>query len=245
MKIKKFIRKRFKKISKHLRDFSISNSSQSLHQFRVEIKKLKALHLYINFIDPKQDPDKMMNPHKKIFRVSGELRDGDMLNNLANRYGVTLYTTTKTHQRSEQIKMMTALLPAYLNSLHMERDRLYKITKNISKKRLGKFLKRQETKVKKILSKDNIEKKLHTARKISKNIIYLSMLDKKFSAVKMSLYGKLQKLLGEWHDKLVMMEKFKKSASRKLPTIYEKLKKGKERDVDTIRIFSRRFQQTQ
>ena len=71
----------------HLQLARDSFDQEAIHQFRLNLKRIKALfHLTAFCTGDKLNPDALFQPLKKIFKPSGRVRDAQVLTDLVNSY---------------------------------------------------------------------------------------------------------------------------------------------------------------
>src|SRR5579872_4755604 len=82
----KFLDKEWKEMSSRLKAFLESGDQEELHQFRVQIKKLRAMLYLFEHTSRQHGIAKEFKPVRKIFKHAGQIRDAHINLQLSSRY---------------------------------------------------------------------------------------------------------------------------------------------------------------
>ena len=236
MKSKKYIRDRFKKITKYLLLFRETKQPENLHQYRVEIKKINAFHLFLEYCDKDFKGTKKFKQCHSLFHQSGKIRDFVVMHNLMKKYNIDFIAPTSVSDTKKHLKKIRKFcddIPSYLNTLKNTEEELLKKRSFIHKKELHHYLKKRKKKIGELLHSSS-GKHLHDARKAGKDILYLSKLDKGYKAETIQYFDKLQTAIGNWHDKQVLITTLDEIHNPRNNDILKKLKLERKIDLQTI-----------
>src|SRR5687767_13053545 len=81
-RFEEFVYQQFRSLIMHLKNWHLSNEPETLHQVRVDIKKIKATLSVINGSKKDFKLNKHFQPLHQIFRNAGAIRDSDVLTRL-------------------------------------------------------------------------------------------------------------------------------------------------------------------
>jgi CHAD domain-containing protein len=216
MGLKDYIEIRVEAIKKELLLYKKDISPEHLHQFRVEVKKLKAANLLIGYYHKNFNTRKIFKSHQKIFRRSGEIRDYDVRDQLNKERPINSDNSNKCRRQYLcKIKKLKHAIPVYLNTLDSTKKTLLKACKGIHQSEVVFYINQRKSKIKRLLNKENFSKKLHTARKVCKEVVYLSRLNNIIDTKSLKYYDRLQNLIGEWHDEQLLIQSLQKEKTNK------------------------------
>ena len=84
--LQKYFAQRVKNLFNHLHNFELNGDDISLHDFRVEIKKLRAVIKFLRDIYPKQKLKKAGHLLRTIFQTAGEIREYQLMQQWLQKY---------------------------------------------------------------------------------------------------------------------------------------------------------------
>lgn len=203
--------RQFKSLIKHLKKYSASREPETLHQIRVDIKKIKAV---LSIID---ESKKGFKAHKKfislrdIFRKAGVIREPDVLIQLLLRYEVKGVDDTLLSGNQENLAAaFESEIPNFVKTVKSLRNNLEADIEHVHKDDLMRYMRRKKKEVKSQLYPRPKMRIIHKARKSIKEIVYLSEADGKLKKREAKFYDGLQNIIGEFHDKQVLLGILKK-----------------------------------
>lgn len=210
-KLKKFFRKRNKKIDqlfkKNARTFSISD----FHELRVEIKKIKALFTFIDFCSPHFKWKPSFKPYKIIFAKAGNVRELQLEEKeLGNNSARNLLKDYLLHLRKLKIQaqkdFFENITADLKESIENSFDKIKPFLSKTNKKKASIYLEKKGRQIEKLSGKKILKtNKLHEFRKHLKTFGYTrTMLDKNLPDKKLNRSENFQELLGKWHDKEII-----------------------------------------
>ena len=215
MKKKKAVKqldKLWKGMKSHLKTFLETNSQDDLHQFRVHVKKLKALlTLYASEPENKGLLHEF-KPVKTVFKAAGDIRNAHINLQLGEKH--QLQDENFNQHQQQILQQGTARFKSqgksYLKRLKKAHIALQNNLHKLQGKTVRNFYKDKLNQVDAFFTAPTFDEAMHTARKNIKLLIY----NQKASAE--ALHGKLQintdylnqlqDKIGQWHDHLLTME---------------------------------------
>ena len=216
-------------LEQNLCGFTADQNPESLHRLRLDIKKIKAVFSFAEYIyKEKYDVTKV----KQLFNEAGKIRE--MQINIQQLSQVPNPPKTLVNQlNKEEKKLAQQFIKGASQYIRLIQDFKTKIRfpeKALSKKRTIKYFKKKKKKTNKSLQ--NIDKGgLHEYRKKIKKLIYVyNALPKKLQNkidLNEAAIHKQQKKLGEWHDTYSAIEflsnkHLPKNTSEYISTLKEK-----------------------
>ncbi len=188
------------------------------HRLRVEIKKLNAIFHLLNFSTGKFKRKKSYRPFKDIFRQAGKIRDLQLEENYLKKFPLNKFLANcKFQLRSERLiaqkKFYKLKNEADLTRNARKIDA--KIT-GLNRKKIKLFLRSAEVRIHELLSaNDYSPAALHLLRKQLKMYSYISKIDPvKSQKNNLGDTEELMNLLGKYHDRLVILKHFSRTAAK-------------------------------
>jgi CHAD domain-containing protein len=214
--LEKYFALRVKNLFNHLHDFELNGDEVSLHDLRVEMKKLRAIIKFLHNIYPKQKLKKPSNLLRNIFQDAGYVREAQILDAWLQKYQYNTITQIyypreklvhmidefrkKTEQLKGDCKEVIESVSNYVHSTNEILAEQYFVSLNAS--------------VEKLCRKNLPQTEWHELRKLIKQRIYaynwVQHHEEKEDS-NFSYYHKLQETIGLWHD----LEIIKDSLSQK------------------------------
>ena len=231
----KYADKRFKSLHVHLDKYKQCVGIEDLHQIRVELKKIKTLFDLITHDFKKSE----YKPLKNIFKNAGRIRETDVLHQLFRKYKLQQFEKSIKREALERKSAIAAFRQKakyYKKAVNHIQQRSKKYLIEINRGNLNKYVFKVEQKInKKLFSKYRLDE-LHKIRKQIKKIIYLSQVtDSKDISKKNKLYDNLQNIIGQWHDKNVLIRLLQKNKGHSHKTVLGNLKLECNRDIKSIK----------
>lgn len=252
VELKKYYNKTNQKVISFLLKSGDKHPVKTLHELRVEIKKIRFITHLIQHFDKQSDAGKLYKPYEKVFKKAGKIRTLQMQNKLINQFELTelfddiIKENNKTGKKllrkffkeSEiQSEVLNAYKPMILASIEKT------IHPNIESyaNHLIKFL------------FDNLNDKtkpenLHELRKDVKELIFIGGFSKELRAfiskrIKLKIADNLQDKIGGWHDKGDLLEsmteeliRIKKSDRIKYQMAISKINAAMNKDLKEIKL---------
>ncbi|MEX8547515.1 MAG: CHAD domain-containing protein [Mucilaginibacter sp.] len=211
-KAMKQLNKLWKGMKLHLKTFLETNSQDDLHQFRVHIKKLKAL---LTLYASEQENKGLLHefkPVKTVFKAAGEIRNAYINLQLGEKH--QLQDENFDQHQQQILQQGTARFKSqgksYLKRLKKAHIALQNNLHKLQGKTIRNFYKEKLNRIAVFFAAPTFDEEMHTARKNSKLLIY----NQKASAgalhgklqVNTNYLNQLQDKIGQWHDHLLTME---------------------------------------
>ncbi|MEO6722154.1 MAG: CHAD domain-containing protein [Ferruginibacter sp.] len=231
----KFLHKRGDNMMRHLREFKKLQDPESLHQLRVEVKKLKGFFALAGHCTAKQ---KLTAEAKQVFKQAGVIRTAQLNLEFIEQYHLQS-RQFKSEQESVvliQSREFSSAATAYRKSIQKNINGIAKKIKPIHEKCIVAWYKKNIATLKQVFEKFDTSE-LHEGRKTIKNLLHVyPMLDKSITAslkLNIGYLEQLQEAVGKWHDVEVsytmlidaklrnkkLLETFKKEIAKTLATI--------------------------
>lgn len=204
--------KLWKKMKGHIKAFLTSGDQEQLHQFRVQVKKIKALLTLFKAEPDNKNLLKLFKPIKKVFKKAGEIR---------NAY-INLKLLEEHHLENEDFKKQQQQLldngtenfkkqgKKHLKSLKKAHVVLQNHIGKIQNKKICSFYQQKIEEIAAFFNQLVYTDDLHNARKNIKLLLHnqkpaAKALDGKlkFNA---DYLDNLQNNIGEWHDHVLAIE---------------------------------------
>jgi CHAD domain-containing protein len=206
-----FAKKQFKKLIDDLESYHHLQDPEVLHQIRVEIKKIKTLLNLINYCVKKFKGHQHFIPFRTIFRRAGEIRQPLVFYKLLLMYQIEGVRDAQVPKSKKLDKLSIAFkkdVPLFIESVKRKRKELSKFILQVKKIDSNKYLKKRKRELERFLFPTLNKPALHKARKVCKEIVYLQGLNKKPVD---SFYSDVEKRIGQWHDKQLLLPILKKN----------------------------------
>lgn len=229
--LEQFTKKRFKRLETFLKSFPAGNEKEELHQIRLEIKRIKALLRLIHFNDKGFRDHKHFIPLRTIFRETGKIRDTGLRQELLDQY--TQVHTPFFRSPDKAIKQFMDGLPEHIKAVRKQKKIVGKEIGKIKSRTYTLYLYKKKNELKDILSEGFSQKDLHGLRKLIKEVIYLTSVKKKKHEIDPILI-RSSELIGNWHDKKILIPWIRAHAPKEKTTI-KKLQTESNTDMQNLR----------
>jgi hypothetical protein len=206
-KFEKYAGRRFKNLETHLVSYQQVPEVEILHKIRVEIKKIKALLQFTNYCVKGFRAHKAFIPFRTIFRKAGEIRQPEVFYKLLLLYqikGVPDKEIPHATRTSQLSAAFTHNIPRLMKAVKRHEDMLKGSFPEVSKSRLRKYLKKREKQLRTQLYPKLSLKRLHKTRKVIKEILYLSGIEKNPGKKLHKFLDEAETLIGQWHDRQML-----------------------------------------
>jgi CHAD domain-containing protein len=231
MKTSKSYLKYFKKIEKNI-VCSLKISSEKFvkedyHKLRVEIKKLNALLISLEFCLKSFKKNKYFKPLKNLFKQAGKIRNYQLEESTLKRNDAEHIAQYLSHleQTIEQEKIKFASLYDKMN-VEKIKKRLKKIEpfiKKISIKDLHQFVESERNKIRHFFRREPLlAANLHSMRKLLKIDFYTRKItDRPIAENLVEEENSFLELLGKWHDCRTINDLLEKNILKGAPATNE------------------------
>lgn len=209
----------------HLKKFIVDGEQEELHQFRVQVKKLRAMFELLDTNSGSHPLKKDFKPVKKIFKRCGEIRSAFI--NL--QYGQRLqfknedFFMNHLYEIEKGTNEVKDRGKQYLKKIKAAHDDIDGDLQHISDKDILEFYKAKLYNIGSFLENLQFNDELHATRKQIKTLMYnrkiaQNALDGKLQ-ISNDYLDKLQTLIGDWHDNVLALELFSSAGFNSKPII--------------------------
>ncbi len=202
-----------KNLFNNLNDFELLGNEVTLHDFRVEMKKLKAIVKFLKRIYPKQKFKKTSHILGSIFQHAGEIREYQLLLQWLQKHKLThliqvYFPEEKMIEMIDKFRQKSSVYKEELKEVVEHCNKFVHKTNSILPEQYLVDLRAQ---MDKRVHKDLNINEWHELRKIAKQWIYvtnwISEEDTKTDPL-FPFFNKLQETIGYWHDLQLIKENF-------------------------------------
>lgn len=197
----------------HLLAFCATEEPEELHQFRVQVKKVRALLLFM------QDGlgSKQLAPLRAIFKQAGKIRSAHIHLAFAEQYKVANAEFKKGQKKiaNSESKRFCSKLSAHLKTLKKLHRTLSANFQDIENKIIVRECKKRIKKLSRFFAQLDLPVgKLHLNRKRIKSLLYFCEVLPESLLQKLQLnttyLDQLQDAIGQWHDVVAALDLLKK-----------------------------------
>jgi CHAD domain-containing protein len=209
--LQKYFDQRVKNLFNYLHDFDLNRDDVSLHEFRVEMKKLRSVIKFLKEIYPKQKLKKPAHALSNIFHAAGEIRQYQLLQQWfwKNRFFVIENSYFPQNELQLLINNFHERLPEYKTDLKKVVTEVEKFIRRTSEILSKQYLIKLQTQLNKLCQKDLPVNNWHELRKTIKQWMYatnwMQQVEENNNDT-FSYYNKLQEIIGEWHDFILLKD---------------------------------------
>ncbi len=229
--LNRYADKRFKRLKTLLKSFPDETEKEFLHQIRLEIKRIKALLRLIHFNDNKFPDHKHYIPLRDIFRASGKIRDAGLRHELLEQY--TQIHTPFFRSPEKVLKHFINKIQGHISVVNKTRKIVLKEIASVKSRTYQLYLRKKNNELTELLSEGIRQKNLHELRKLIKEITYLTSVKKKKNKIDPFLTLSSE-LIGNWHDKKILIPWIRIHAAKEKGTI-KKLQTESNTDMQKLR----------
>lgn len=211
-KQQKYFRKQWMSILSHLKAFNSRHDPEAIHQFRVGIKKIKALVWLSEECLKGQDFSKSIKPLKAVFRHAGEIRNAQVALQLMKRYRVVNrdFISGEKSVLSYETSQFYLKKEMYVRNVNSVCTHMIKKLKDIDHESVIRLFEKQVKKLATSFADGGDSREFHENRKKIKNLMYVykslpGSIARKLH-LDISYLDKVQDFIGKWHDPIVLME---------------------------------------
>lgn len=198
-----YFKQRVKQVFNHLHNFDSSLSETDLHDFRVELKKMRAILKFLSKIYSKQKLKKSARLLANIFQQAGDIREYQILlqwldKNEMSELKSQCFPEYRLAEMMQHFQQQTHLFKLELKELVDQLSDFVQSTNSILSEQYATDLFAQ---INKIIFKDCTISQWHDLRKRIKQWQYASnWVDKHEWNLEQAYFQKLQEAIGNWHD---------------------------------------------
>jgi CHAD domain-containing protein len=203
-----YYNQRIKQVFNHLLEFDLNSSENSLHDFRVEIKKLKAILKFLKSVYPKQKLKKAARQLNNIFQQAGEIREYQLILQWFQKHDLEIFV-----ERTFPTDTLVDLIEKFHHHAHSFKHDLKELNDQVSDYVFATneivavhYATDLSVQMEKLIRKNCPLSEWHELRKIIKQWMYAINWVEDSQDTDISYYQKLQENIGYWHDAQVIKE---------------------------------------
>ena len=237
--LKKYAHNRFRNLKLQLKQYEKKTDPEALHRIRVELKKIKVLFHLLDFCSNNFNAKWEYKPLKNIFRKAGRIRMFDVVAQVLCVHKVDSVRQDDIPDIKKKKKYVSSFKETTPDFQHIIRKYDRRVKKYLEQVRAGcleKYLVSKKNEVRKNLLRRLPLCKLHEARKLIKEVVYLSPLLKDNSG-DTKYYQSLQSTIGRWHDKKMLLRLLRKNKKGLNSKRIKKLETESENDLKKLKLF--------
>lgn len=203
---------RVKQFFNNLHDFEVNKDEDSLHDLRVEIKKLKALITFLKTVYPRKKLKKASHEISAVFRKAGDVREYQLLQGWISRHELSsmeqaFFPRQKLTELSDDFHHHTR---SHKQEFKEIIDAVSKYVHSVKQKQAEQYVSGLHAQMEKIVITRPEADQWHELRKLIKQWLYavnwVTDADSRRTYPNFSQYDKLQEAIGFWHDSEVIRD---------------------------------------
>ena len=209
----------------HLEKFIKNGEQEELHQFRVQVKKLRAMLELLDINSAKHPLQNDFKPVRKIFKRCGEIRSAFINLQYGQRFQFKNEDFFMNHlyEIEKGTNEVKELGKQYLKIIKSAHDDIGDDLQHVGNKDIVEFYKAKLYNIGSFLENLQFNDELHDTRKQIKTLMYnrkiaQNALDGKLQ-ISNDYLDKLQTLMGDWHDNVLALELFSSAGFNSKPII--------------------------
>jgi len=210
----RLLEKNWKQLSPALKSYLKTENPDRLHQFRVQVKKIKSLLILYTISKKNKNVLKLFEPVKKIFRHAGIIRDSYIHLQLADQFQVKepAFHKAQTDLMFKEMARFQKNGKKYDQILDKTLNKIKTELSGISNAQIADFYEAELNSVVLAFAKREFNANMHDCRKRLKNLLYNQKLADKSMKGKLKLnlpyLDQVQEQLGQWHDSVLARDLF-------------------------------------
>ena len=210
--LQRYFALRIKNLFNHLHDFELTGAEAPLHDFRVELKKLKAIIKFLKSVYPKHKFKSITYVMGSVFKDAGEIREYQLLTQWIQQHELQYLEECyfPPSRMQEMIRTFTIQSRNYKSGLKEVSERCENYIHSTNKILPEQYLTGLNAKIDKMLHKPIPTSDWHELRKLIKQWMYATNWVSPEAENKndsfYSYYNRLQEQIGLWHDVIMIRD---------------------------------------
>jgi len=211
--LQKYFAQRVKNLFNHLHDFELNGDEVSLHDFRVEMKKLRAIVRFLQQVYPKQKLKRSSYLLRAIFQVAGEIREYQILQDWLQKNN--FYVLELEYYPPERLRNMIDAFRVraedYKNDLNEVISVVGHYVHSTNEILPEQYFADTNAQVESMVRKNLPQTEWHELRKLIKLRMYAYnwiQHEEGYEDTAFPYYNKLQENIGQWHDLELIKDSF-------------------------------------
>jgi CHAD domain-containing protein len=214
--LQKYFAQRVKNLFNHLHDFDLNGDEISLHDFRVEMKKLRSILKFLREVYPKQKLKKPAHLLRTVFQSAGEIREYQLLQQWLEKQECKVieqkyFPKDDLHLKTEVFRQRSESYKDDLKEIIASTNSFIDLTNEILAEQYVVELNAQ---IERMCRHNLPVTEWHELRKIIKQWMYAINWVKQDedesdeNYPNFSFNNKLQEAIGQWHDLEIIKDSF-------------------------------------
>jgi len=234
--ITSYTKRRLKKLKRLLHSYPSLESPEVFHQIRLEIKKIKAVLKLLHYNQKSFRAHKAYLPFRALFRACGEIREPFVVQGLIDKFKTTYTPIFVDLNLTSNFKDH---LSTFIRTIKRAETKILPKTKKIKSNTYKDFLRKNKMELENLLYPTLLQRDLHKIRKLIKEIYYLTSIRSKRKDID-SFFVTSSDLIGNWHDKKIVIQKLRKSVPLETELI-QNLKTESRSDIRALKKLVQNF----
>jgi CHAD domain-containing protein len=215
--LQKYYHQRVQNIFNSLHNFELSGSEPSLHDVRIELKKLRAVIRFLRKVYHRQTLKRSARLVNHIFQAAGEIRAFQILQEWLKRWELPaieqqFFSEGRVHYLTENFNQKSTDFKADIKEAIEQITPYVQGTNSIL---CEQYLLSLQTEIELLLHKNASTTEWHDLRKLMKQWLYANnWIEDAAKSEKLlstyAFYNKLQEAIGQWHDIMMVQEMFER-----------------------------------
>jgi CHAD domain-containing protein len=238
-----YFAQRVKYTFNHLHAIEIKADEPAMHDFRVEMKKMRAVIRFLREIYPDQKLKKAADRFKQVFREAGDIRELQLVHQWLIKHAII-----SIHEQYFPEQKVTDLVNEFSkkaghirHSLKETIDDLEKTVQVTNQLLAEQYVLDLHAQLKRMVMRQPGQEEWHELRKLIKQWLYavnwVGPDEKNSSEADIAYYTKLQEAIGYWHDADMIREALqqKKIYLSRYIEVQKDFAKANQKILQTIR----------
>ena len=207
-----YFEKEWKVLRSSLKDYYKVGKPEALHQFRIQVKKLRALIILLESNGEKHPLSKRFKPLRRIFKKAGMIRDAYLHEQLTRqmKLGRTGIIKEQREIQKKAVREFQAETDKFFEDLKESHKSLRKKLRPVNKVHLIRYYDRVLKEIALIIAKFKFDEEMHSCRKLIKVLIYNHKVARPLlnPALNEDYLKNIETAIGDWHNLALALEFF-------------------------------------
>ncbi|EOR95421.1 hypothetical protein ADIARSV_1422 [Arcticibacter svalbardensis MN12-7] len=207
-----YLKHEWTKLKAHLKSFDHEGKQDSLHRFRIQVKKVRAFLVMVDLEKKTAQLEKQLKPVRQIFKEAGEIRNAYLNLEMVkdHQIGISPFIRRQRHLMKISAAKLRSASNKHVKRLRKTRKSLKKKLPHLSNQHIVMYYKQQLEDIALCLEILPSDETLHACRKQLKMLIYNYALVKPVLNLNLNedYLEQVQITIGDWHDKQIAIDLF-------------------------------------
>jgi CHAD domain-containing protein len=225
--------------------FQSYQEEETLHDIRVEIKKVKAVLSLLGYSHKKFKNRKSFLPFRNVFRKAGAIREPIVLHSILNdKQQSELKSRHPSIVKGAGVEAFLDDTPFFIEGILSAWTKIKPWVRKESRKDFNAFIKKKKKEIERGLFPTPDMDTIHTTRKNIKALLYLSKIKNELTKEEETFYHEMEQTIGQWHDKQVLQANLKNQNGGADKAKIKKVGLGIKQDKTKIKEMAENFYQS-